>query len=306
MRVEFLSDGKDQPQIWVQNCMYALTFAVLLSTILVLCMPFVTGKQVAMKEGTCDLEMPEMGEEDSKIAFYAITAMRYLILLGLYGGLAGVIVGINIYLPPGATDLNKLPPPAPAVMCTMILASFFFAIQLVIAVCRSYGEYSGVEFPKTTGIMNAAATTVEFAPMLAILFLSARMRALQHDGQPQKWAQDCMYAATYSMCVTTLLAIVVPLVLGGTMKTNPKTRETTFDMPNPTIGYAMVAVRYICMLGFYGGAVGVAYSIFVFEAPAGPEATLPVSPTVHCVVNLTSQFFFVYFMMTVMLTVSEF
>merc|ERR1719162_1307886 len=67
----------------------------------------------------------------------------------------------------------------------------------------------------------------------------------------------------------------------------------------------MIAVRFLCMMGFYGGVVGVIYSIFTFVAPAGPDATLPISPTVQCVVNLTCQFFFVYFMMTVMLTVSE-
>merc|ERR1719335_2094069 len=303
MRVEFLSDGKDQPQIWVQNCMYALTFSVLASTLLVLALPLVTGKPLALKEGTCDLEKPEMGDEDSKIGFYVISATRYLILLGLYGGLAGVIVGINIYLPPGATDLSKVPPPAPAVMCTMILAVVFFLTQLVIAICRSYTEFMHVEFPTTVGVMNAAATTVEFAPMLAILFLSARMRALQHDGQPQKWAQDCMFAATYAMCATTLLAILVPVMMGGTMKTNPQTKETTFETPNPALGYVLLAMRFLCMLGFYGGAVGVIYSIFTFEAPSGP--TLPVSPTVHCVVNLPCQFFFVYFMMTLMLTVTE-
>merc|ERR1719450_1995049 len=74
MRVEFLSDGKDQPQAWGQNCMYALTFAVLASTLLVLLTPFVTGKPLALKEGTCDLEVPEEG--DSKIVLYVITAMR--------------------------------------------------------------------------------------------------------------------------------------------------------------------------------------------------------------------------------------
>merc|ERR1719197_353561 len=94
--------------------------------------------------------------------------------------------------------------------------------------------------------------------------------------------------------------------MGGTMKTDPVTKENTFEVEgSPTVAYVLTALRYICMLGFYGGAVGVVYSIFVFEAPAGPEATLPVSPTVHCVVNLTFQFFFVYFMMTVMQTVSE-
>jgi hypothetical protein len=49
----------------------------------------------------------------------------------------------------------------------------------------------------------------------------------------------------------------------------------------------------------------VIYSIFAFEAPAGPEATYAVSPTVQCVVNLTCQFFFVYFMVGLMLTASE-
>merc|ERR1719491_1346272 len=43
MRVEFLSEGKDHPQMWVQNCMYALTFATILSTLLVLVVPLVTG-----------------------------------------------------------------------------------------------------------------------------------------------------------------------------------------------------------------------------------------------------------------------
>jgi hypothetical protein len=267
MRVEFLSDGKDQPQMWVQNCMYALTFAVLASTLLVLVMPLVTGKPLALKEGSCDLEQPVAVEGGSKMVFLGLTASRYLILLGLYGGLAGVIYGICTYLPPGATDLNKLPPPAPAVMCTMILAVVFFSTQLVIALCNSYAEFTGVEFPKVIGLMNAACTTVEFAPMLAILFLAARMRALQHDGQPQPWAQNCMYYATYSMMMTTALSIAVPLALGGSMKTDPITKESTFEVPNPMLGFVLLALRYACMIGFYGGAVGVMYSIFTFEAP---------------------------------------
>merc|ERR1719487_958349 len=100
----------------------------------------------------------------------------------------------------------------------MILAVVFFSTQLVIAICRTYEEFTGQDFPRVVGLMNAAATTVEFAPMLSILFLAARMRALQHDSQPQPWAQNCMYFATFSMCLTALLAIAVPLAMGGTMK----------------------------------------------------------------------------------------
>merc|ERR1719310_1649275 len=114
-----------------------------------------------------------------------------------------------------------------------------------------------------------------------------------------------MYAATYAMCATTLLSIFVPVVMGGSQKTNPVTKETTFETGNVYVGYALVALRFLCMLGFYGGAVGVAYSICTFVAPAGPQATLPGSPAVQCVLNLRCQFFFVYFMMTVLLTISE-
>merc|ERR1719424_330265 len=104
--------------------------------------------------------------------------------------------------------------------------------------------------------------------------------------------------------MTTLLAIATPLALGGVMRVNPFTKEKSFEVPNPSLGYCLTVVRYICMLGFYGGAVGVIHSIYTFEAPGGHHATVPVSPTVHCVVNLTCQFFFVYGMMTVMLSAS--
>jgi len=305
MRVEFLSDGKDQPQMWVQNCMYAVTFAVLSSTLLVLLIPLVIGKPVPLKEGTCDLEKPNAADLSSPGLFYAISSVRYLVLAGLYGGLIGVIYGICTYLPPGETELMKLPAPAPAVMCTMILAVIFFFTQIIIAGCRSYTEFTGAETSRVVSVMTAAASTVEFGPMLAILFLAARMRALQHDGQPQAWAQRCMFASTGALGLTTLLAVCVPLALGGEMKTNEKTKEATFEVTNPKLGYGLIALRFASMFCFYGGAVGVAVSIFKFEAPAGPEHTLPVSPTVQCVMNLAVQFFSVYLVLIVMSTVQE-
>merc|ERR1719443_609718 len=59
MRVEFLSNGMDAPQIWVQRCIYGVTYAVLASTLLVLLIPLLTGKPLPMKEGSCDMEVPE-------------------------------------------------------------------------------------------------------------------------------------------------------------------------------------------------------------------------------------------------------
>merc|ERR1719183_2243267 len=89
------------------------------------------------------------------------------------------------------------------------------------------------------------------------------------------------------------------------MEINPKTKEATFKVPNPMLGYVMVGVRYLSMLGFYGGAVVVCVSICLFESPKGAEHTAPVSPAVSCVMNLTAQFFFVYLMVNIMGTVHE-
>jgi hypothetical protein len=305
MRIEFLSNGLDNPQMWVQNCMYGLTFAVLANAVLALFVPLVSERLLTFRENACDLEKLEQIEGESKALLYILTAVRYILLFALYGGLAGVIVGTCTYLPPGATELSVLPAPAPAEACTMILSFVFFSAQLVIVICQSYVELTGCEIPKAIAMIRGAANTVEFAPMLAILLLSARMRALQHEAQPQLWAQNCMYFSTGGLCLTTLMSIAVPVALGGTMQINSATKECTFALPDPRLGYVFVALRYFCMMCFYGGVVGVAGSILVFQAPGGAAVTLPVSPTLECVLNLTFQFFFVYLIMTVMLTVSE-
>lgn len=308
MQVEFLSDGLDQPQTWVQNCMIAMTLAVIISSVLVLFIPLATGRPIALREDKSnhlDLESPRSDERRGKAWFYLLTSMRYLMLIGLYVGLGGVIIGTCTYLPPGATDLSKLPAPAPAIMCTMALVVVFFLTQLIVAICRSYIEFTQKRFPRATAIMNGAASTVELAPMLAVVFLAARMRALQHDGQPQEWVDTCMFAATGAMILTTILAILVPVAMGGIVEQSKVTREITFSVPNPILGYVMVLLRSICTICFYGGVAGVIYSIFAYESPAGPEATIPVSPTVHCVIHLTCQYFFVYTIFIFCLTVAE-
>lgn len=128
----------------------------------------------------------------------------------------------------------------------------------------------------------------------------------------------------------SLLAFLVPLSLGGVLKTNTWTNtwapeakfigsrqqsgyqqqsrmfgdEVTIEVPSPVLGYIFMTLRYFCMLCVHGGAAGVIISIIAFESP-GPVATMPASPSLQCIVNLTGPFFFVYFLMTLMLTASE-
>ena len=106
---------------------------------------------------------------------YAMVAVRFVCMLGFYGGVVGVLYSIFVFEAPAGPDATiPVSPtaPAPAIKCTMILTIFFFGIQLAIALCRSYTKYTGKELARMVGVMNAAANTVKFAPMLAIVFLA--------------------------------------------------------------------------------------------------------------------------------------
>merc|ERR1719359_593813 len=152
--------------------------------------------------------------------------------------------------------------------------------------------------------MSGVASTVEFAPMVSIVFLAMRMRALQHYTQPNEFAVNAMYATTYSLVLTAILALVVPLMLGGKHKVDPVTKEVTIESENATLGKILLGVRVATTICVYGGIACVIWSIYNFKAPAG-QPTAPVSPTVECTVALCCQFFLVYGVIVGFTTVSE-
>merc|ERR1719380_552465 len=147
-------------------------------------------------------------------------------------------------------------------------------------------------------------------PMLCILFLGARMRALQMDpinGAPQAWAQNCFYMCAYALLANTLLAILVPLVMNGEAKYDDKgLGDVQFEVKHATFGMVLVAVRWVCMISIYAGFTAVIYSVFTIEHPDGADKTPPISPAMQCVINLTVQFFFIYLMLWVFLTLEQF
>merc|ERR1719248_339804 len=101
-------------------------------------------------------------------------------------------------------------------------------------------------------ILNGAATTVNYAPMLSVLFLGTRMRALQLSGGdpdkydlPQPWVKMAMQFCAWSVVVQTLMVLIVPLVLGG----EPKVEEdgTPVIEGGSTTAAALTFVRYASM-----------------------------------------------------------
>jgi len=145
--------------------------------------------------------------------------------------------------------------------------------------------------------------------MAAVLFIGARMRALQMDpinGNPQRWAQNCFYGVTYAIMVQCILAIAVPLIMGGSIKKGDKGEgDIEYKVNNKMLGTCLMVARWIVMISVYLGIAAVVWSIFTIEHPKGKQYTPPISVTMQCVVNLTTQFFTVYTLIWVCITVKE-
>merc|ERR1719379_2137108 len=285
------------------------TFSVLAMSLVAVAVPLFTGVSLQVDKETGDIP------EDAKpfqnwIAAACFTVLKYLIMIGLYVGVVVVIYGaVNFEPPAGSFHEGATPPVSPAVACTMIFTGMYFMVYAFIQLGKTFTSFTSVDSSKITGALQGAVSTMAFAPMLSVLFIAARMRALQMDpinGAPQKWAQNCFYACTYAVATQCALAIAVPLILGGSIsKGNMGTGDIEYKVENQFLGGCLTVARWVVMLCVYLGFAAVIWSVYVLEHPKGAEFTPPISTTMQCVINLCFQYFFVYFMIWVAITVIE-
>merc|ERR1719378_1483952 len=95
---------------------------------------------------------------------------------------------------------------------------------------------------QTIAVFMAGVETVTFAPMLCVLFLGTRIRALQlataEDGSvpkeagPPPWAQHAMFLASWSIIIQLVLAMLTVVVF----KQDDGTRRAPPKGPTRTIG----------------------------------------------------------------------
>merc|ERR1719502_1586991 len=314
MRVLQLTRGQGNPQEWVQMCMLWVTYSILFSTVSVILAPiFADNDKIELTE-TGEIKTDGENPFKNEILALIFTVLRYAAFFALYVGFAGVCAGVFMFEPPKDLWSGPIPPVSPAVACTMTLAIAFFGCYLLVAISRTYSMFTGGNRSQShfETVMAMAANTMGMAPMLCVLFLGARMRALQMDpisGNPQRWAQNCFFMCTYALIAQTCVAIFVPLVLGGKVEQN---KEVEGDMiykvsdEQKMLAKAITAARFLIMLCVYSGAVAVVCSVFTIEHPKGAEHTPPLSPTMQCVTNLSSQYFFIYLLLWIFYTVKDF
>merc|ERR1719393_425105 len=184
MRVNQLTKNRGNPPVWAQICMYFCTYAILLMTLIVCVIPLFTGETIGVDPKTGDIPADTQPFQSQACAI-AFTALKYLILLMLYGGALAVVYAIITFVPPAGTwPEGKKFPVAPAVQCTIILSCQYFLVYGGIQVARTWTQFTSIAAnftSKAEAALMIACASMNFAPMLAVLFIGARMRALNMD-----------------------------------------------------------------------------------------------------------------------------
>merc|ERR1719247_2225039 len=315
MRVLQLTKGQGAPQEYVQFAMQSVTYSILATTLMVLVVPIVTPMKEVEVEETGEVKADsKQNPFESPLLQGIFNAIRYLTVIALYVGFGAVLVGLFKFTPDPAIWDGAVPPISPAVGCTVMLSSAFFIIYFLLAVSRTYSQYVGGSNTHTSffqSTMERAADTLGMAPMLCALFLGARMRALQMDpvtGNPQRWAQNCFWLCSSALLCQTCVAVLVPYLLSGEVKKGRLEGDAEYDVgPKESwLAKGFTAFRFLIMLFVYGCAVAVVCSVFTIEHPDGAEHTPALSPTMQCVLNLAFQYFLIYALLWVFLTVEDF
>ena len=74
---------------------------------------------------------------------------------------------------------GTMPKVSPALQCVMGLTMQYLIIYTCLAIVRTVNEFDRFAFIGVQEILEIACTFVTYAPVISVLFLGARMRAIQ-------------------------------------------------------------------------------------------------------------------------------
>merc|ERR1719399_2632998 len=191
-----------------------------------------------------------------------LSAGRYVIMFCIYVGFSCVIYSVFTIQHPKGDQYT--PPISVTMQCVINLTFQFFFIYLVIWVCTSIKEFTNNSFPLISNTMENLKGTVAYCPMLSILFVATRMRALRitdNKGAPQGWAQDGMYMATWAVLVQFLFGLIVPLCT-GTPTPCDEDGTPEYKPEHPVALYCVLALKWITYIFLYGGVIAVITGVY--------------------------------------------
>merc|ERR1719172_450385 len=277
------------PQRWAQRCFYAASYCLIAQTIMAAIVPlFLKAKVKEMDDKTAEGDVKVEFEGDAEgqgLLPKVLTVLRFLIMLSVYSCTTAVVCSVFTIQHPDGKELT--PPLSPTMQCVLNLVFQYFVIYLLLWIYYTVEDFVGLDMSILAAAKDAiesAKATVQFAPMLSVLFVATRMRALQmtqNKGAPQGWVQDGMYLASWSVLIQFMMCLLMPVFTGKKYtpdsldgETKPKEDE---NLSNPWAAGAVTAIRYIALLSLLGGTATVITGVILMTPEtANGRGALPV------------------------------
>merc|ERR1719230_699977 len=112
--------------------------------------------------------------------------------------------------------------------------------------------------------MENAKATVMYCPMLAILFVGTRMRALMitnNKGAPQGWVQDGMYMATWAVLIQFLMVLVVGIASAQRVECD-EDGTPKWEPSNKYLVWVALGLKWLTFIFLYGGIIAVIVAVY--------------------------------------------
>jgi len=265
MRAGQVNPETASPQPWASRCFTICTVCMFVQVAAVF-IP-ITDKQAKVENGKF------VGETRSLKLVQDV--IRYSSLLCLYCG--ALMIMISVFLIKSPKGMGPTPKISPAMHCTLLLTNVYFIVHTALFVSQTLQalmpDWSTLDWLKT--VCESGRETIMFAPMLALLCIAARMRALQltttvhntvpSQAGPQSWAQEAMFFATWSVVIQVVLAY-----FGTALGTLESGSDKGSRSPIATL---LDVVRYLALVVMYVSSTTIIVAIFDMT----PETLPPYS-----------------------------
>lgn len=339
LRSEQISQGQRGPPGAAELGMQACAWSVFAQTLLVLAIPAFTGEGAIIGEDGI-----KFASEENRAIAGLLTVIQGAAIASLYFGLCLVCIvvicmdarsldvkPVDLWDDPTTVATEYAPPVSIAMQCTIGLTQLFFVIYLVHAVLKSMAQLLGqsclpgsiqeIDRPNAlrVAVLNweecfqVCTSAIALAPMVCILFMTSRLRALEIDpkeGRPQWWAEEL-----FKVCTTAVVSQVM-MVLGAQLAgcksarvkavgSRPVTRGVLSalgesDLEELSCAEAqnsermIIGIRVVLAVIIHCCVAGICVSTIIMEGKDLGKPVPPFGPTLVSIILLCSMYFVVY------------
>lgn len=238
------------------------------------------------------------------------TTFYNIAFLLMYLSAMFVVMGLLVMSQPDQVAKSIGPPrlSAPVFCCNALLAQYL-TVQAALHVAKMFdiwnlGRGSSPAILQepcryVIEVLKIAATAVQLAPMLAVLFIAVRlaMDVGLVETLP-RYVETCMYLATFLLFVQVTAAIVTPFATRAQLRASPSREELVdFVTDRPRLFMLLSIVRGFCMLAMYAALWVI--SIYLWTQKDSPSWAI-------LVLHLATFYFLVHFFFWLIVTLRHF